>query len=260
MYSVPLRRALVTNSDLPYPEGVAAAEVLEVGAGAHAADAAGENALGLRAAHRQLDCIGGRTARRSAALVQGSAGYVRIGPAITGMGFNLSLALIGAGHLIGLTVGMAIFGGLFIAWGILIPVITAMHPMPGAIGDIANTVRSTDVRFIGAGVIGAAGIWTLFKLIAPIASGVRSSLRASAARSRGDVLDITEQDIPFNIVVLVSAACLIPIAILLYAFLAGGVLQSMIVPLILASIAYIVIAGLFVAAVRLYGGIDRIVE
>ena len=31
MYSVPLRRALVTGSDLPYPEGVAAAEVLQVG-------------------------------------------------------------------------------------------------------------------------------------------------------------------------------------------------------------------------------------
>jgi putative OPT family oligopeptide transporter len=253
MYSVPLRRALVTNSDLPYPEGVAAAEVLEVGAGAHAADAAAENALGLRALI--VSSIASAAVQLGIALrlFQGSfAGYLRIGPAITGMGFNLSLALIGAGHLIGLTVGMAIFGGLFIAWGILIPVITAMHPMPGAIGDVANTVRSTDVRFIGAGLIGAAGIWTLFKLIAPIASGIQSSLRASAARNRGDTLDITEQDIPFNIVVLVSAACLIPIAILLYAFLAGGVLQPMIVPLILASIVYIVIAGLFVAAVTGY--------
>src|SRR6478736_8099723 len=34
MYSIPLRRALVTNSDLPYPEGVACAEVLKVGSGA----------------------------------------------------------------------------------------------------------------------------------------------------------------------------------------------------------------------------------
>jgi putative OPT family oligopeptide transporter len=147
---------------------------------------------------------------------------------------------------------MAIFGGLFIAWGILIPVITAMHPMPGAIGDVANAVRSTDVRFIGAGVIGAAGIWTLIKLIAPITNGIRSSLRASAARGRGEVLDITEQDIPFNIVVLVSVVLLVPIAILLYAFLAGGVLQSMIVPLIVVSIIYIVVAGLFVAAVTGY--------
>lgn len=253
MYSVPLRRALVTNSDLPYPEGVAAAEVLEVGAGQHADEAAAENALGLRALI--VSSVASAAVQLGVALrlLQSSfAGYLRIGPAITGMGFNLSLALVGAGHLIGLTVGLAIFGGLFIAWGILIPVITALHPMPGAIGDVANAVRSHDVRFIGAGLIGISGIWTLFKLVAPIASGVQSSLRASAARSRGDVLDITEQDIPFNVVLLVSAACLIPIAILLYAFLAGGVLQSMIVPLILASIVYIVVAGLFVAAVTGY--------
>ncbi|HEV2044054.1 MAG TPA: oligopeptide transporter, OPT family, partial [Sphingomicrobium sp.] len=45
MFSVPLRRALVTGSDLPYPEGVAAAEVLKVGAGVGGAD---ENRIGLR--------------------------------------------------------------------------------------------------------------------------------------------------------------------------------------------------------------------
>ena len=253
MYSVPLRRALVTNSDLPYPEGVAAAEVLDVGFGAHADEAAAENALGLRALIVSSIASAAVQLGTALRLLQSSfAGYLRIGPAITGMGFNLSLALIGAGHLIGLTVGMAIFGGLFIAWGILIPVITAMHPMPGAIGDVANTVRSTDVRFIGAGVIGAAGIWTLVKLAAPIAGGIRSSMRASAARKRGDALDITEQDIPFNVVLLTSVVLLIPIAILLYAFLAGGVLQSMIVPLVLASIVYIVVAGLFVAAVTGY--------
>jgi len=253
MYSVPLRRALVTNSDLPYPEGVAAAEVLEVGAGAHAEEAAAENAMGLRALIVSSLASAAVQLGTALRLLQSSfAGYLRVGPAITGMGFNLSLALIGAGHLIGLTVGMAIFGGLFIAWGILIPVITATHPMPGAIGDVANAVRSTDVRFIGAGVIGAAGIWTLIKLAAPIAGGIRSSMRASAARKRGDKLDITEQDIPFNIVVLTSVVLLIPIAILLYGFLAGGVLQSMIVPLVLASIVYIVIAGLFVAAVTGY--------
>src|SRR6202000_481477 len=47
MYSIPLRRALVTNSDLPYPEGVACAEVLKVGAGGEGA--AAENRAGLLA-------------------------------------------------------------------------------------------------------------------------------------------------------------------------------------------------------------------
>ena len=49
MYSVPLRRALVTGSDLPYPEGVAAAEVLKVGAGTGGAE---ENRRGLAAMSR----------------------------------------------------------------------------------------------------------------------------------------------------------------------------------------------------------------
>src|SRR5215210_1947348 len=44
LYSVPLRRALVTGSDLPYPEGRAAAEVLKVGAGVGGAE---ENRRGL---------------------------------------------------------------------------------------------------------------------------------------------------------------------------------------------------------------------
>src|SRR5213592_4607143 len=44
MYSVPLRRALVTGTDLPYPEGVAAAEVLKVGSGVGGAE---ENRRGL---------------------------------------------------------------------------------------------------------------------------------------------------------------------------------------------------------------------
>jgi putative OPT family oligopeptide transporter len=253
MYSVPLRRALVTNSDLPYPEGVAAAEVLRVGAGEHAEEAAEENALGLRAL--VVSSIASAAVQLGTAfrVMQSSfAGYLKIGAAITGMGFNLSLALVGAGHLIGLTVGLAIFGGLFIAWGILIPIITAMHPMPGAIGDVANAVRSHDVRFIGAGVIGSAGIWTLFKLIMPIVSGVRSSLAASRARGRGEELDITEQDLPFNVVLMISLACIIPIAILLYSFVSGGVLQSLIVPLVVAGVIYIVVAGLFVAAATGY--------
>jgi putative OPT family oligopeptide transporter len=45
MYTIPLRRALVTNSDLPYPEGVAAAEVLKVGMASRAGAAEGKAGL-----------------------------------------------------------------------------------------------------------------------------------------------------------------------------------------------------------------------
>ncbi len=253
MYSVPLRRALVTGSDLPYPEGVAAAEVLHVGAGEHKEEAAAENRLGLVALI--VSSIASAAVQVGTAIrLFGSqfAGYAKIGPAITGMGFSTSLALVGVGHLIGLTVGMAIFGGLVIGWGILIPLISALHPQAGAIADIANTIRSSDVRFIGAGTIGVAGIWTLMRLAAPVWNGVRSSMAATRARKAGETLDITEQDLPFNVVVLISIACFIPIGVLLWAFLSGGVLQSMALPLIALGIAYIVIAGFFVAAATGY--------
>ena len=89
------------------------------------------------------------------------AGYFRIGAATTGLGFSLSLALVGAGQLIGLQVGLAILAGLVIAWGIATPVLTALHPAAGAAADVATAVWSHQVRFIGAGAIGVAALWSL---------------------------------------------------------------------------------------------------
>ncbi len=112
MYSVPLRRALVTESDLPYPEGVAAAEILKVGAVSDGAGrssdaaAAEENRVGL------LTVVWGTLASAGFAAVAATrvfagelAGYFRLGPSATGIGGSLSLALLGAGHLVGLSVG-----------------------------------------------------------------------------------------------------------------------------------------------------------
>jgi putative OPT family oligopeptide transporter len=256
MYSVPLRRALVTESSLPYPEGVAAAEVLKVGAGTPTAEALAENKLGLAAlvwssivsaAFQLLIALGFFSSEFDA--------YGKIGPSSTGIGLGMSLALIGAGHLIGLTVGMAIFGGLVIAWGIAVPILTAVHPFAGAnVADEVQNVFHTYVRFIGAGTIGISGLWTLSTLVAPITRGIASSLAASRVRkSNGSAqLPITEQDIPIGLVTLISIVLLIPMAILLVAFLAGGVLSSMIVPLVIGAIVYVVIVGFFVAAVSGY--------
>ncbi|HEY1428932.1 MAG TPA: oligopeptide transporter, OPT family, partial [Candidatus Tumulicola sp.] len=151
MYSVPLRRALVVESDLPYPEGVAAAEVLRVGADRTGAAGAG----GLRALVSGSLASFGFAAVVASQLFTGEIDvYRRIGPATTGMGFALSLALVGAGHLIGLSVGIAILAGLAIAWGIATPLLTALHPMAGDAATVATTVWAHQVRFIGAGAIG----------------------------------------------------------------------------------------------------------
>src|SRR5687767_5512497 len=105
MYSVPLRRALVTGSDLPYPEGVAAAEVLKVGAGVGGAE---ENRRGLNAILVSSLVAAGFFILAKMKLVAESASHAfRVGPGATAISGNLSMALIGVGHLVGMAVGIA---------------------------------------------------------------------------------------------------------------------------------------------------------
>jgi len=256
MYSVPLRRAMVTGSDLPYPEGVAAAEVLRVGAGAVAGGdpaVAAENRAGL------LTVVWGSIVSAAFAAVVATnvfvgeiARYFRAGAAsVTGFDIGLSMALIGVGHLVGLTVGIAMLGGIVLAWGVLVPIWSAMHaPNPDVVA-LAGDVFRHQVRFLGAGAIGVAAIWSLGRLAGPVVSGIVSSLASSRARRTGgaDSVDITERDIPFNVVVLVSLACLVPLAVLLAGFLHGSVLGAGAVPLVIGALVYVVVAGIVVAAV-----------
>jgi putative OPT family oligopeptide transporter len=248
MYSVPLRRALVTGSDLPYPEGVAAAEVLKVGTGAGSGTE--RNRAGLLALLAGTLASAGFAAIVATRLFAGQlAGYFRIGNATTGVGFSLSLALVGAGQLIGISVGTAIFAGLVIAWGVATPVLSALHPAAGAAADVATTVWSHQVRFIGAGAIGVAALWSLGRLARPVALGVSSALAASRRRRESTArLPRTEQDLPIGVVALVSVLCLIPLALLFWSFLSGGHLAPLAGAMTLAAVAYVVIAGFFVAA------------
>ena len=250
MYTIPLRRALVTNSDLPYPEGVAAAEVLKVGTGSR--EGAAEGVFGLIAV-----VLGTVASALFAALAAAKifaaevAGYFKAGTGATGLGASSSLALMGAGHLMGITVGVAMFAGLAIAWGILVPVMTSLHPMPGVdVAKHALTVWKTEVRFMGAGVIGAAAIWTLGKLALPIWSGLMSAFEAGKARKVGGaVIPRTEQDIPIGIVGLVSLLLLAPAGWFLAHFLTGGPITSLAAPLVAIGIGYVLVAGLLAAAV-----------
>jgi putative OPT family oligopeptide transporter len=250
MYTIPLRRALVTNSDLPYPEGVAAAEVLKVGTGSRAG--AAEGVFGLVAV-----VLGTIASALFAALAAAKifaaevAGYFKAGAGATGLGASSSLALMGAGHLMGITVGVAMFAGLAIAWGVLVPVMTSLHPMPGVdVAKHALTIWKTEVRFMGAGVIGAAAIWTLGKLALPIWAGLVSAFEANKTRKAGGTdIPRTEQDIPIGVVGLVSLLLLAPAGWFLAHFLTGGPITSLAAPLVAIGIGYVLIAGLLAAAV-----------
>src|SRR6185437_9250717 len=110
---------------------------------------------------------------------------------------------------------------------------------------------SHQVRFIGAGAIGVAAIWTLAKLAVPLWKGVAGALAAERRRraGEGELLAITERDIPIGVMAVVSLICLAPIGVLLAAFLAGGPLAGALVPLTVAALLYVAVAGFAVAAV-----------
>ena len=253
MYTIPLRRALVTNSDLPYPEGVAAAEVLRVGSSSPTSEAEGRVGLLAIAAGALVSAAFAAVVATRVFIGEFDA-YRRFGASSTGIGIGLSFALVGAGHLIGLSVGLAIFAGLVIAWGVLVPILTAMHPVAGAPMDVAMAAWSHDVRFLGAGAIGVAAIWTLLKLLGPVLEGLKSAITSSRLRAQGSDADVprTERDIPIGIVAWTSALLLLPLAGLLIAFTHGALPTNVAVPLIVAAVLYIAIVGLFVAAVAGY--------
>jgi putative OPT family oligopeptide transporter len=129
-----------------------------------------------------------------------------------------------------------------------------LHPAAGPALTVATGVWQHQVRFIGAGAIGISAIWTLARLAIPVWKGLLASIEASRRRSAGEghLLTRTERDIPIGIVTLISIACLIPMAFLLASFLTGGAIAQYIVPLTIAAVIYVVVAGFVVAAVSGY--------
>src|SRR4051812_16633236 len=257
MYSIPLRRALVTTSDLPYPEGVACAEVLKIGSSGEA-----QHASEVEHSRSGLLAVlwGSIVAAVFAVVVQTQvlaadvAQTFRIGKrgAVSGYDFFLSFALLGIGHLVGLSVGIAMLIGALIGWGWGIPHFSAVAgDVTTAAATLAQKTWSTKVRFVGAGAIGVSAIWTLLKLVKPVARGLAGAMAASRERKAGraDTLPITERDIPIGLVGLVTLACMLPIGWLLGYFGNTSGLGTHLPTLIIGGVAYVVLMSFFVSAV-----------
>ena len=165
----------MTNSDLPYPEGVAGAEVLRVG----------DTSEGVEESSRGLGVIV-RGSIASAALYFLNAlkaisvdisGVFRVGAGATMAGTSLSLALAGVGHLVGIGVGIAMIVGLLISYGVLLPMRTWGTAVADKdLADFVGATFASEVRIVGAGAIAIAAIWTFLKILGPIVTGIRESL------------------------------------------------------------------------------------
>ena len=255
LFTIPLRRALVTNSDLPYPEGVAAAEVLKVGSSAR-----GEGVADATEAREGLTAVVLGTVASAGLAIVGAmriaatevSGVFRVGAtAASGYSVAWSLALFGAGHLVGISVGLAMLTGLLIAWVVAVPVLTSLHPAADAASLVSNTMTiwKTQVRFIGAGAIGVSAIFTLATLAKPVVAGLVSTLRASTAVATGDDLD---RDISPPWIVGIAVACMLVTAWLAYTFAASSALKEHALTLTLVAVPFVFFVGFMIAGVSGY--------
>ena len=261
MYSIPLRRALVTESDLPYPEGTACAEVIKVGSGTAEGDQSVESGgKGLKAV-----LVGSLVSAAFLVMVQTRlflgdvAANFRLGSGdkapVSGFDFQLSVALFGIGHLVGITVGIAMFIGALIGWVWGVPhysaTFMAAHPDVSAVGDVALGTWSKYVRFVGAGTIAVSAIWTLIKLVKPVIGGIRGAMASSKARKtgQGDTMARTEHDIPVDQVGIISVLCILPICWLLWNFATDAGLGDHALLLTIGGIFIVVVVGFLVSTV-----------
>src|SRR5881394_612102 len=248
LFSVPLRRALIIEQNLTFPEGRCAAEVLKAAEDpAHGVKLLAGSAV-LGGVVKLLAASGARLIPDSAA----AASFVGKGIAYTGT--NLSPALLGVGYIVGLNIGVVVVGGGIISWNVAIPVystffldgnpeLAARISAAGA-EAAANAIWSTQIRYLGVGSMLIGGLWTLVSLRKSILSGVRSGLaatRAGAAR----VLDHTEQDLPMKPVLIGIVLFALPLLFLYQAIVASFIVS---VPMTIIMI----VAGFLFCSVSAY--------
>ena len=201
LFSVPLRRALILEQKLAFPEGKAAAEVLRAGENP-------EQGVKLLAGSALLGGIVKLSATSGLRLIPDTAAAATyVGKGIAYFATNLSPALFGVGYIVGLNVGIVIMAGGVISWNIAMPIYAAYF-LDGnaelaarvvglAAEDAAYAMWSAQIRYLGVGAMLIGGVWTLISLRKSLLSGVRSGLAATRAGASRAVSH-TEQDLPMK--------------------------------------------------------------
>lgn len=256
VFTVPLRRALVVNSDLPYPEGVAAAEILSVGHDTN--DDATDISKSNKGSGFKEILFGGLLAGAFSIATNGlriasdSFSYwFSFGKTIFQLPVGFSFALVGAGYLVGITGGIAMLFGVFLSWGIAVPWLTTITPMPAdtSIADFAVGLWVSKVRLIGAGMIAVAAIWTLITLLKPMLEGMRISIQA--LRSGSDHHDGTNKDMDLapNTLLKITLVTIALLVVTFYTFVADSGMDAHIAwTIIIVSTLISFVIGFLIAA------------
>lgn len=219
LFSVPLRRTMIVEEPLPFPEGKAAAEVLKAGEN----PGPGLKILAMSAAIGALVKLAAASGLRMIPDSWAQAGFFANGKGLAYLGTNLSPALLGVGYIVGLNIGIVVLSGAVLSWHIAIPIYNAffLNNDPALAAQIAGAgpvdtafaIWSTKVRYLGVGTMLIGGMWTLFSLRKSLVSGIRSGF-AAARKAKGEVVAETDRDLPMKWMLIALVVFVIPLALL----------------------------------------------
>lgn len=244
LFTIPLRRALIIEAKLKYPEGIATAAVLRAGEDARQGDkaAGGLKIIGLaglvgglmKLAHQGFNLW--PSAIEKAVTIRGS---------IFGIGSDLSPALISVGYIVGRNIGILVVGGGLISWALAIPVYSAIYGFEGEPLDAAWDIWNTKIRYMGVGAMVIGGVWSLIKLFKPLVAGIKASLDSVKHAAVGNNIPRQEKDFPINYVGTALVVLLIPVF-----FLYLGIIESVAIAAFLSVL--MMIFGFLFSAVAAY--------
>ncbi|MBB3831990.1 oligopeptide transporter, OPT family [Xanthomonas arboricola] len=216
LFSVPLRRSMIVEDPLPFPEGKAAAEVLKAGEN----PGPGLKILAASGAIGALVKLGAASGLRVIPDTWAQATYLGSSRLVGYIGTNLSPALLGVGYIVGLNVGIVVLSGSILSWHIAIPLYQQFfmgsdpalaQSLAGApAADAAFGIWGAKIRYLGVGAMLIGGVWTLFSLRKSLFSGIKSGF-AAARKSSGGVVAETERDLPMKWMLVALVLCTLPL-------------------------------------------------
>ena len=248
LFSVPLRRSMIVEDPLPFPEGKAAAEVLKAGEN----PGPGLKILGISATIGALVKLAAESGLRM--IPDNAAGAGFFGKYLGYMGTGLSPALLGVGYIVGLNIGIVVVSGSILAYNIAIPIYHAFFAsgdpemaaklVGKSAAEAAAIIRGDKIRYLGVGTMLVGGIWTLFSLRNSLLSGVRSGI--AAARKGSSLADLpeTERDLPMKWMLVALLLFVLPLLGLYQAIVQNwGVSIPMTVIMIVAGFLFVSVSA-----------------
>ena len=246
LFTIPLRRALLNDKSLRYPEGIAISNVLKASATTDITDMKSLMYGGIVGSLISLFQTGFQI------LTDSFNFWVKTSTTVFGFSLGLSPALIAAGYIVGVNVAISFLVGITIGWLIGIPIIAHVVGMPdlGNSNDIVMALYQSHLRFAGVGTMLVGSLWCLLTLIKPISTSIRASFTSlKLAKMDGAKAIIrTEQDIPINYVMWGSILMLIPVFLLLLNYIIpdSNILSHQFRVLVCAFSAFYVLIGGFI--------------